>query len=237
MLASASRSRSRSPAGEAELGRCGRAGGNGAARRRQRRGLGAARQRLEPMEHQGRDDDRCEAESFHRAWLHPLSLLNGTSRAADPTWRVIGFHRLIAMKMLIAKKRLLARHSYRLAGPELEVVRRGQALPRERLHCQLPFISPDLPCRNWSYLSEDSLTLSRTCSMILLASPSKTLMLPKLARTDIPRQGQRSFRAFRILSGTADGCNRLREFLSTWSEPAGRVPAGNRLGNCDTAVA
>src|SRR5271157_3456113 len=145
------------------------------------------------MEHQGRDDDCCEAESFHWAWLHPLSLLNGTSRAADPTWRVIGFHRLITMKMLIAKKRVLARRSYRLAGPELEVVRRGQALPRERLHCQLPFISPDLPCRDWSYLSEDSLTLSRTCSMILLASPSKALMLPKLAGTDIPRQGQKSF--------------------------------------------
>src|SRR5208283_2384663 len=72
-------------------------------RRRRRRGLGAARQRLQPTEHQGRDDDRCEAESFHWAWLHPMSPLNGTSRAADPTWRVIGFHRLIAMKMLIAK--------------------------------------------------------------------------------------------------------------------------------------
>jgi len=31
-----------------------------------------------------------------------------------------------------------------------------------------------------------------------------------------------------ILSGTADGCNRLRELLSTGSEPAGRVPAGNK---------
>ena len=81
------------------IGRCGRAGGNGAGDG----GLGAARQRLEPMEHQGRDDDRCEAESFHRAWLLPLSPLNGTRRAADPTWRVIGFHRLITMKMLIAK--------------------------------------------------------------------------------------------------------------------------------------
>src|SRR5271157_3785391 len=79
------------------------------------------------MEHQGRDDDCCEAESFHWAWLHPLSLLNGTSRAADPTWRVIAFHRLIAMKMLIAKKRVLARYSHRLAGPELEVGRGGRS--------------------------------------------------------------------------------------------------------------
>jgi hypothetical protein len=47
------------------------------------------------MEHQGRDNDRGEAESFHRAWLHPLSPLKGTRRAADPTRRVIGFHRLI----------------------------------------------------------------------------------------------------------------------------------------------
>jgi len=111
--------------------------------------------------------------------------------------------------------RLFARHSYRLAGPELEVVRRGQALPRERLHCQLPFISPDLPSRNWSYLSEDSLTLSRTCSMILLASPSKALMLPKLAGTDILRQGQKSFRAFRTfqerrtaVTGSGSFCRR-----------------------------
>src|SRR5271157_1480205 len=55
------------------------------------------------MEHQGRDDDRGEADSFHRAWLHPLFPLKGTRRAADPTWRVIGIHRLITMRMLIAK--------------------------------------------------------------------------------------------------------------------------------------
>src|SRR5208337_704847 len=64
-----------------------------------------------------------------------------------------------------------------------------------RLHCQLPFISPDLPGRHSSYLPEDFLTLSRTCSMIFLASPSKALTLLKLAGTDIPRQGQNSFRS------------------------------------------
>jgi hypothetical protein len=78
-----------------------------------------------------------------------------------------------------------------------EVGRGGQALPRKRLHCQLPFISPDLPCRHSSYLPEDFLTLSRTCSMIFFASPYKALTLLRLAGTDIPRQGQKSFRAFR----------------------------------------
>ena len=102
-----------------------------------------------------------------------------------------------------------------LPGRSLKSGRGGQALPRQRLHCQLPFISPDLRRRNWSYLSEDSLTLSRTCSMILLASPSKALMLPKLAGADIPRQGQKSFRAFRTfqerrtaVTGSGSFCRR-----------------------------
>ncbi len=78
--------------------------------------------------------------------------------------------------------------------------RGGQALPRERLHCQLPFISPDLPSKTKSYPPENLLTLSRTYSMIYLASPFRALMLPMFAGmfagTDISRKGQRSFRVF-----------------------------------------
>src|SRR5271157_6293695 len=56
--------------------------------------------------------------------------------------------------------------------------------------------SNELPApraRTQGLCPKNSLTLSRTCSMILLASPSKALTLSKLAGTDIPRQGQKSF--------------------------------------------
>src|SRR5271157_6259880 len=56
--------------------------------------------------------------------------------------------------------------------------------------------SNELPApraRTQGLCPKNSLTLSRTCSMIFFASPSKALTLSKLAGTDIPRQGQKSF--------------------------------------------